>query len=527
MADVPNSHGHVFVARGDLTRLWCDAWLMPCDGTFEPRAHWYQRLIGGRFGSPRSEFLEQNRRVRRIRDWPSDVPQPWLVDVGGGRDAPVEWFVEGVREWIGSSIDHIRANRVADRSKPLVAMPLVGTGYGGASDRAGRVVQVLLPVLYELAERHDVDIALITHDGPGHAAALAERARVPAERAWPSELDGGRRAEAERLATHARAGNLVLFAGAGVSMAAGLPGWAELLVELAKDAHIAEDERAGDAFRALASLDRARLVESRLLAQGGRTIGEAAAEFIGRHEHYALGHLFVGGLPARGAVTTNYDQLYEKAAADLEKPLSVLPYQPSAASRTWLLKLHGCVSAPDDIVLTRADYLRYDQRRAALRGVVQAMLLTRHMLFVGFSMNDDNFHRIVDDVRRAVRGEQAPTGDEARGAPLATTLSIEDNPFFEELWSDDIRRVDLHSDSTDASARLCDIFLDYLAARSAGTTSHLLDPRYEGVLSAPELEVRNALAELPGQLSNEAKQTEAWTALVRWMGNLGLDQADS
>ncbi|MFT6397136.1 MAG: hypothetical protein ACJAYU_001882 [Bradymonadia bacterium] len=406
-------------------------------------------------------------------------------------------------------------------------MPLVGTGYGGASDRAGRVVHVLLPVLYELAQRHDVDIALITNDGPSHAAALAERARIPVERAWPAELDEGRRTEAERLATHARAGNLVLFAGAGVSMAAGLPGWAELLIELAKEARITKNETAGDAFRALASLDRARLVESRLQAQGVRTIGEAAAEFIGRHEHYALGHLFVGGLPARGAVTTNYDQLYENAASDLGKPVSVLPYQPTAASSTWLLKLHGCVTAPEDIVLTRADYLRYDQRRAALRGVVQAMLLTRHMLFVGFSLNDDNFHRIVDDVRRAVRGEYAQEGAQRKGSPLATTLSIEDNPFFEELWSDDIRRVDLHAGSTLASARLCDVFLDYLASHSTGTTSHLMDRRYEGVLSEAEIEVRDAIASLPETLSEEAKDTDAWRALVRWMSKLGLDPAGS
>ncbi len=520
------SIGHVFIARGDLTRLWCDAWLMPCDGTFEPRAHWYQRLVGGQFGPPRSEFLEESHRVRRTRDWPKNVPQPWLVDVGGGRDAPAEWFVEGVREWLDSSIEYIRANRVAERTKPLIAIPLVGTGYGGASNRAGQVVRVLLPVLYELTERHDVDIALITHDGPAYAAALAERARVSAQRAWPVELGAERRQEAERLATHARAGNLVLFAGAGVSMAAGLPGWAELLIALAKEARITKNETAGDAFRALASLDRARLVESRLQAQGGRTIGEAAAEFIGRHEHYALGHLFVSGLPARGAVTTNYDQLYENAASDIGKPVSVLPYQPTAASSTWLLKLHGCVTAPDDIVLTRADYLRYDQRRAALRGVVQAMLLTRHMLFVGFSMNDDNFHRIVDDVRRAVRGEYADT-DQPSGTPLATTLSIENNPFFEELWSDDIRRVDLHAGDTLASARLCDIFLDYLAGRSAGTTSHLMDRRYEGVLSEPELEVRNALAGLPGNLSQEAKETEAWTALVKWLRKLGLDPMHS
>ena len=30
------------------------------------------------------------------------------------------------------------------------------------------------------------------------------------------------------------------------------------------------------------------------------------------------------------------------------------------------------------------------------------MLITKHMLFVGFSLNDENFHRIMDAVRGAM-----------------------------------------------------------------------------------------------------------------------------
>eukprot|EP01125_Pyxidicula_operculata_P005537 TRINITY_DN1956_c0_g2_i2.p2 TRINITY_DN1956_c0_g2~~TRINITY_DN1956_c0_g2_i2.p2 ORF type:complete len:307 (-),score=129.12 TRINITY_DN1956_c0_g2_i2:31-951(-) len=47
--------------------------------------------------------------------------------------------------------------------------------------------------------------------------------------------------------------------------------------------------------------------------------------------------------------------------------------------------------------------MRYSTRRSALSGIVQSLLITRHMLFVGFSLKDDNFHRIIDEVRRSVR----------------------------------------------------------------------------------------------------------------------------
>ena len=224
-------------------------------------------------------------------------------------------------------------------------------------------------------------------------------------------------------------------------------------------------------------------------------------------------------------MTTNYDRLYEMASHDVGDPVSVLPYEPSAATRSWLLKMHGCITRPNDIVLTRADFLRYDQRRAALRGVVQAMLLTRHMLFVGFSMNDDNFHRIVDDVRRAVRGEADDTNPIAREEGiLATTLSIEDNLFFDELWSGDIHRVALHHGGMARSARLLDIFLDYLGAESIATTSHLLDARYEALLDAGEAEVRAALLGLDGQLSDTARRSEAWKFVEVWLGRLGRNE---
>lgn len=40
--------------------------------------------------------------------------------------------------------------------------------------------------------------------------------------------------------------------------------------------------------------------------------------------------------------------------------------------------------------------MRYSTNRSALSGIVQSLLITRHMLFVGFSLKDDNFHRIID-----------------------------------------------------------------------------------------------------------------------------------
>jgi hypothetical protein len=41
--------------------------------------------------------------------------------------------------------------------------------------------------------------------------------------------------------------------------------------------------------------------------------------------------------------------------------------------------MHGDVNQPSSIVLSRDDYLGYDDHRSALAGIVQAMLMTKHM----------------------------------------------------------------------------------------------------------------------------------------------------
>ena len=69
-------------------------------------------------------------------------------------------------------------------------------------------------------------------------------------------------------------------------------------------------------------------------------------------------------------------------------PFVVLPSPPKKGCKRWLLKMHGCITNPDSIVFTKQDYMRYADRFAALGGIVQSMLLTKHLLFVGmFYMN--------------------------------------------------------------------------------------------------------------------------------------------
>jgi len=84
--------------------------------------------------------------------------------------------------------------------------------------------------------------------------------------------------------------------------------------------------------------------------------------------------------------------------------------------------------------MTRSSYTRYDEHLPVRTGMVQAFLVTRHVLFVGFSLADDNFHRIVDVVRRLHHG----AGIRAR---FGSALTLGNGGLAEVLWENDLERV--------------------------------------------------------------------------------------
>jgi hypothetical protein len=179
------------------------------------------------------------------------------------------------------------------RSRHLVSVPVVGTGLGGAAHDIGTVLANLFPVLYEAAERYQFDIALVTIRRPAFAAAVLARSRRfdddPA-RIFPL-LSQRLLDEAERLASLARRGSLVLFLGSGISAGAGLPVWQTLLDELGKRSGMTDEEL--DAMHTLDFMDQASLVERRL---GSGELGRVVADVLEIHT-YSLNCCLLAGLP--------------------------------------------------------------------------------------------------------------------------------------------------------------------------------------------------------------------------------------
>lgn len=413
--------GHLFLVLGDIGRIHCDAWLLPCDAALNVTPQWQDDLpYAAEMPPPPADWGNDGVRTFRWDDWPGDSPQAWLTNVDGTSDP--DWHVDGAAQFIQKASESLAGVKSrAKRSRPLLAMPLVGTGAGGAGLEKGGIASQLVPrILFELRD-NNVDVVLVVR-GPQDLAAC-QGARHTHE-SWERVQHLN---EARRLASLAPTGQLALFLGAGVSIGAGLPDWGGRVDQLAEDAGYEPALR--EELSKLSFADYAQLIQRDLPA--GKSFRQRIAELVHSPRH-SLCHALLATLPVREAVTQNYDTLFEAAVEGATgKKMSVIPYAPVANER-WLLKMHGCRTRPDDIVLNRQDYLRYQQRRGALAGLVQGPLLTKHLAFIGFSLKDENFIALLDEVRQA--------RDNKMGR-LATAIVHHASAGMRKLWADELDLV--------------------------------------------------------------------------------------
>ena len=191
------------------------------------------------------------------------------------------------------------------------------------------------------------------------------------------------------------------------------------------------------------------------------------------------------------------------------------------------MKLHGSVSQPASIVLTRDDYLGYNSNREALSALVKAHLLTHHLLFVGFGLADDHFHEIVHDVRRAL-----PEGL-AEGHHMGTVLSLFHEPLQSMVWKGKLDILSMPAESSadelnDAQSKLAlatsgrelEIFLDMLGAYATDNHSYLLAPAYDAGMNHAEAQLRAQLLKLAVQPRPPGTE-EVWALLDETLMRLG------
>lgn len=220
-------------------------------------------------------------------------------------------------------------------------------------------------------------------------------------------------------------------------------------------------------------------------------------------------------------VTTNYDPCLENAAALVHRRpgLRVLVRQLAVGGTPWLLKLHGDVAHPQTIVLTKAQYLALEKDWRALRGVVQTLMLTSHLLFVGFGFADDDFLAMSEAVHKVLALAQEDTTSSTVGTAIQLRESTKHR--YEHL---DYHHMSPQNADPAEAARLLEILLDRLVWRcqiaGRGRASYLLDPDYQQDATDQDRVLAEALTNLQAT-SQRWQESSGAQAVLDLMDDLG------
>ena len=191
-----------------------------------------------------------------------------------------------------------------------------------------------------------------------------------------------------------RDGELIVFAGAGVSM--GEPANLRSFKSLASAIGHGTGEELQDHEQEDSYLGR-------LQHRNGVHVHELAAQELAKGDpeptslHHDLLRLYPDSHAVR-VVTTNFDLLFEKAARtefDSEPEVFKAPALPLGRSFSGIVHIHGAVSRPSEMVLTDADFGRaYLTEGWAPRFLVD-LFRSFTVLFVGYSHNDTDMRYLA------------------------------------------------------------------------------------------------------------------------------------
>jgi len=428
------------------------------------------------------------------------------------------------------------AKSVFKRAKPLLA---IGCPHG--EDIAGSWLEGTIGLLYDAADQYGVDVAFCLPEKTTFKVSQVLRQSLCPFAGGPHwMITEDLKQHAARLQYARDSDSLYIFFGAGVSFPSGLPSWGGLLAQLAETAGFDEDSRKH--LAELGFLDQPTLIEERMV-EAGKQLKPAVAACV-KDGKYTPGHALLAAMHVPAA-TTNYDDLYEFAAKSaamvpsgsglegirkLPDKIIRLPWssdeiasKPELGNRS-VLKLHGCVHAPESIVLTRRDYMRYTDDRQALRGMLQETLAVKHMMICGFSMTDDNVQMIIDQVRKVTY-----TQDGESKCKMGTVMTLVENPLFTKLWDRDFHVVSFGKSWADNPAWKHDCFLDYVASQywTQTNSSWLLQPRFADILTPSEIKIAAALQHLVKLREDpEVTSSAAWAKVETVLNSLGLPKAN-
>lgn len=190
--------------------------------------------------------------------------------------------------------------------------------------------------------------------------------------------------------------NAAIFAGAGLSKPAGFVNWKELLRDIAEEISLNIDKES----------DLIAVAQYHVNENGGNRgkINQALIDEFTKDAEITENHKILSRLPIDTYWTTNYDTLIEEALRGEGKridskitPENLAITKPNSDAKIY--KMHGDISLPHEAVLTKDDYENYNNKRQLFTTALQGDLVSKTMLFIGFSFDDPNLEYILSRIR--------------------------------------------------------------------------------------------------------------------------------
>lgn len=127
------------------------------------------------------------------------------------------------------------------------------------------------------------------------------------------------------------------------------------------------------------------------------------AEFVDPHYAPATIHELIFRLDLRLVVTQNFDKIYDTlAAAQSQGTVFTKSYSEHDTAnfirrrQRVVLKAHGSIDTPDEMVFTRGDYARARHRHSGFYALLDGLILTHTCLFLGCGLSDPDISMMLE-----------------------------------------------------------------------------------------------------------------------------------
>lgn len=297
-----------------------------------------------------------------------------------------------------------------------------------------------------------------------------------------------------------------VFVGAGISTPSGVPGWADLLRDMAQTRLGIKLNPDDDLPLIAQHIVNSTNNRAPLIAHFRDVLQKTYA-----HNAY---HAILAKTNVKCLWTTNYDTLLEEAFRSHFK-VTVRASDESISrggrvSDIEVVKMHGCIeqSGANELVVTQEDYDDFFEQRPATAHRLRQDLLDRQFLFVGYSCADSNIRNIVVEARRLGKRALRQHYIVLRRVKDGTQEEIAAKQARQDLWLSDLSRVGIAACQIDEFSELESI-LEGIALRSRGQTVFVTGSHNRDVAdpTSHPRSVGNLLAEKKGLVLLDGQST--------------------